>query len=406
MRNPLSAFLDPARRPRAIAWSGITLLLLVVFTVAANMVTSTAWFCNDVCHGVHADNKRAYYNASHNKISCMACHYPVGMDPASFMIDRVDKLADIPPAVMGTTHMPVNKFSRVALTMPQTQCTQCHKMANRDVDPSSGIKIDHEVHDQRGITCLACHNRVAHREEGPMTIKGNEKHEDFGTMTACFRCHTLTDESPSEYKAPGECGVCHKKGFDLEPATHDAKNWYDVRGDSSGHAKAAKAMLASTEKASATWEEERAEVENHEPRPLAKLAYKIANYDESLKVKVPPVSTINECGTCHTPKFCNDCHGTKIPHEPDFRAAHSKSYKPKDAASCAKCHNETHQPKFADTSCNQCHHKQWQPTKGTWNAQHGRVIHAEGPGAVKKCESCHARQWCSQCHTAGGRVGY
>lgn len=407
MRNPLSAFVDRRRRPRAILWTGVVVLAFAALYVAANMATSTRWFCNDVCHGVHADNKAAYFNASHQNISCMACHYPVDMNPIALALDRADKLADIPPAVLGTTEMPVNKYSHLALSMPATQCTQCHDMRNRKVTPTLGVKIDHAAHAERDITCGACHNRVAHQELEKLTLPGNERHEDFSKMTACFRCHTLAGESPSEYKASGECATCHKPGFDLTPGTHDAGNWYNAKGDSSGHAKAALAVIERTEQASEQWAEAEPEFAEKKPRPLAHIAEQMAGYDAELKVKVPPVSTVNDCYTCHKAKFCSACHGTEVPHKAGFRRSHSKAYKQSAAASCAKCHNRTYQPKYAAQTCQQCHHQRWQPAKGRWSAQHGRIIHREGLDVVERdCERCHDTVWCSQCHTSGRAVGY
>lgn len=406
MRNPLSAFADRRRRPRAILWSGVVILLALGFYLGVNMVTSTKWFCNDVCHNVHADNAKAYFNASHRAVSCMACHYPVGMDPASLALDRADKLFDIAPAALNTVEMPLNRYSRIALSMPQTQCTQCHDMKHRQITPDPGIKIDHAVHDRRGIICTTCHNRVAHQELSKLTLKNNERHEDFSKMTACFRCHTLTGSSPSKYTAPGKCSTCHDADFKLTPSTHDAKNWYNAAGDSSGHAKAALAAIASSKKASEEWARDKEEFENEKPRILAQVAGKMAGYDESLKVEVPPVATINQCSTCHTGSFCSNCHGTQVPHPATFRTQHSKTYTKANAASCAKCHNRTHDPKYAADSCQQCHHQWWQPSKGTWAEQHGQIIHRTGLSTAKQCYRCHSATMCSQCHTEGRRPSY
>lgn len=405
MRRIAASFRDPVRRPRAIAWSVVVVLLAAGGYIGMNAVTSTRWFCNQVCHNVHLDNAAAYYNASHSEISCIACHYPPNMDPLSLAVDRADKMADVPPAITGDFEMPLNPNSRLALSIPEEQCLQCHN-TDRNTPVSPGIVIDHAAHREKGITCGACHNRVAHKE-GDLKLPGNKPHEDFMQMTACFRCHSLTGKSVSEYEAPGACKTCHPKDFDLVPPTHDVKNWYDAKGDSSGHAKAAKAGIEHAAELGAEWAKEKSGFEDHEPRPLAAIALKMVNYDESLKVMVPPVGTVDECKTCHKPDFCSSCHGTDIPHKPDFREAHNKLNKPADAAKCASCHNETHDAKYASMACSQCHHKTWDPRKGTWGSQHMASIRAKGSAAVDECRSCHEDEsFCSDCHVAGRQPGY
>ena len=227
MLDPLAAFRDPVRRPRAIILLGTTLLVIFALYGVSMMLTSTQWFCNDACHNVHADNEKTFYAGSHSQVSCMACHYRPNMDPARFAIDRIDKLLDVYPTIAGTFEMPLNEHSRLALRTADAHCTQCHGR-NRDVTPSPGMLIDHEAHRARGVACTICHNRIAHNEDfelqlkDPKTGEPNKKHAVFTSMTACFRCHGLETGSP----APGECAACHTPGFELKPPSHLASDFF------------------------------------------------------------------------------------------------------------------------------------------------------------------------------------
>lgn len=392
MRNP---FRDPVRRPRAVIWLGVVLVLAAFFYVAAQTLTSTFWFCNDVCHTVHADNKAAFYAGSHEKVSCVACHYPVSMNPLPFALDRMDKLLDIPPTIRGTFEMPVNEWSQLALTMPDVQCTQCHNLSTRPVTGTPGIIIEHPVHTDNGVVCATCHNRVAHPEDGlEFTLPGNGPKADFMKMTACFRCHTLTAESVSEFKAPGTCATCHPAGFDLEPESHDAADWYTERGASGGHAEAAREEASRTAEARVEWAAIEEEFYANESRLLVKLA----GVDESIKTKVPPPAIIDECTTCHVrEEFCDVCHGVQVPHPAAFVENHSKGYTSADAAGCAKCHNKTGDAANDALTCTLCHHPAWDGT-GSWRTTHPGVVTADG---ATECLSCHQETFCSSCHVRG-----
>lgn len=395
MRNPMTVFTDPLRRPRAIVWSMTGVIVLLGLYAVSQMATSTAWFCNDPCHVVHADNKTAYYAGSHSEVSCIACHYPVNMGPVAFVLDRVDKLLDIYPTVAGTFEMPVNELSHIALATPDEQCTQCHELANRTVTPSPGILIDHEVHTGNGVVCAACHNRVAHPEDGlEFTLEGNGPKADFMTMTACFRCHTLTDGSPSEFTAPGECSACHPADFDLVPASHDDAGWYTERGESGGHAAAAREEASETAEAGQEWSAHAEEFYDREGRLLVRLA----GVDETIKTKVPPPATINECFTCHVrAEFCDACHGVEVPHPGDFATDHSGQFTKADARGCGTCHNKSGDAANDALTCTLCHHPAWSGT-GQWRTSHPAVVKSDGAAG---CFECHQETYCSSCHVRG-----
>ena len=307
MRNPLQAFSDPTRRPRAIVWTGAVLIAAFGLYGASMAVTSTAWFCNEVCHNVHADNAKTYFAGSHSNISCVACNYTVALDPARFALDRVDKLLDIYPTISGTFKMPLNEYSRIGLELPPDQCTQCHG-SHRAVSPTRGLKIDHAVHAAKEINCTVCHNRVAHPEIYTYALPGNKHHEDFMTMRACFRCHSLEDAARNGFTAPGACPICHTPTFALEPASHLATGtpWVVAAGGGvSAHTKAALADAKTVSAAKATWEPIAKVFVDEEPRIIMQLI----DVDTERPLSLPPVSTVNECDMCHAgATFCDPCH--------------------------------------------------------------------------------------------------
>jgi len=105
---------------------------------------------------------------------------------------KIEVAPDLIPTVLGTYPMPLNENHSVALEMGDEYCTQCHSLETREVNASYGIIIDHDAHTSRGVTCVSCHNRVAHPEEGiEYQQEGNRHHEDWMSMDACFRCHGL-----------------------------------------------------------------------------------------------------------------------------------------------------------------------------------------------------------------------
>jgi hypothetical protein len=308
VRNPFSAFSDPRRRPSAVALTFTIAIAALALYGTSMVVTSTPWFCNDVCHNVHADNAKQWAAGSHAEIACVACHYPVGLDPARFALDRVDKLLDIYPAVTNTFEMPLNKYSRIGLEMPSDQCTQCHG-SNRVVTPTRGLLIDHAAHARRAINCTVCHNRVAHPQKFPLTIRDNAFAEDFMTMRACFRCHAYGGSAANPaYAARGTCPVCHTAAFDLVPASHDATGgaWMTpVAGGPSGHAKAAREDSRSVEAARADWAIVNKGFIDEEPRIIMQLI----DVDTEKPIDLPPAATVSTCDMCHVrATFCEPCH--------------------------------------------------------------------------------------------------
>lgn len=373
MRRPsLRGWKDPRTRPRYIIVTGTIMFGLAAFVVAIVGVTSSYWFCANACHEVMDDAIIAYNHSPHANISCLACHSKLNADPYHFLVHKLEFGLDGGYKVLTKSyHLPPNPESEVALETPAEQCIQCHA-GYKTVNPSEGMKIDHDAHKAADVACTTCHNRVAHREKSELTLAGNSKHTDFMEMEACFRCHSQEHEA----KAPGKCPACHTKDFELVPDTHLSAAFYTPFGDSSGHAKLARADFqrlseVATEKAS-TAEDAHGAEEGHE---------------------IPSVEEVSYCGQCHADEFCGDCHGLEIPHPESFKQDHSEQAS-KSPGSCVKCHADSKQ---AGTEfCSDCHHKAGDPAKD-WFPQHPAFARRDA-GA---CLECHTTMYCETCHVSG-----
>ncbi|MDO8847129.1 MAG: cytochrome c3 family protein [Coriobacteriia bacterium] len=367
----------PHRRRSPVPLIAIVLLVVIVPLAVGLVATSSAGLCTRSCHSVHGDDVAAFEQSTHQRASCVTCHVDAEAGALGRFAYRLGKLGDYGPMLFGSVEQPVNAMSEVALSMSSGQCTQCHVMDRRRVTPSVGIVIDHAVHEAAGIGCTACHNRVAHPETAiTLEIEGNAPKQDFMSMTACYRCHSLGEAWASEYRASGECVVCHTAGFDLIPPSHDAEDWYTERGASAGHAAAYTAAL------------DRAATAQASPAEGAAL------------VRVPPVAAVNECYTCHLAAYCTGCHGTQIPHPDGFTATHGQEFTTADADGCAKCHNKTGAEANDRYACTLCHHPGFNPAEGAWRKRHDDVI-AGGVSPLDSCYGCHDETYCSSCHVRG-----
>lgn len=393
----IEAFRNPVSRPRAIIWTGVVLVALLVFVFVAVAATSTFWFCAEICHSAQDDTIASYLNSPHKNVSCISCHEPVNANPIMFLYLKVEAaVGEVPMMFVNSYHIPLNKDSEVAMGgghMTSAQCTQCHDPKTMVVRPQPGLIINHDIHEGQNIACTVCHNRVAHNENGialtnhdPKTGVLNVGHADFMTMDGCARCHRLADDGQAEpspfTSASGKCSVCHTDNFVLKPQSHNATDFM------ANHGELAKEQDEKVKEAQAEIAKE----------PEAKV--NSDKYAQAVK-NVPSIRTINECYTCHDKKFCSDCHGgVEMPHPANFTASHATQAKSNSAA-CAKCHDVT-----ADgaNSCTSCHHSEPNvagykfSTEAAWLTGHGTVAQTNG---VASCFTCHSPSDCAKCHVSG-----
>ena len=406
----IETFRNPVTRPRGLIWLGALLTFLMFFIAVAVGATTSYWFCASVCHKVQDDSIASYHNSSHAKVSCVSCHMPAGADPVTFLLHKVEALAELPPTITNTFELPLNPYSAAALSsykFPDTQCTQCHNLANLKVTPSPGIIINHEIHTANAVTCTMCHNRTAHNEDGappqlidPITGEVSEGHFDFMKMTSCYRCHDMEDGAV----ATGDCYACHTADFNLVPASHNVEGF--VRRP---HADAAlyqhEEVLKAIEHFGLAGEPDAAS-KKAQVAALEEGDHTHGKFPDGLPLAPP--SAINDCYTCHKKSFCFDCHGMDMPHPAQFlRPAnitdadgHPQMSKDEEKAEkCVMCHGIEAETLF----CTNCHHgaeSNWTFDKASdWaSVQHAVAVGTTGVGICTK--SCHTAQFCVDCHTS------
>ncbi len=289
----LAGFKDPVRRPRMIMWTFAVVFGLAAFVIVALGATSTKFFCAQVCHKVQDDTIEAYEKSPHSQVSCMACHEPVNADTITFLFAKVKSGLEVIPTVGNTFSLPLNPGSALALNakeMGSKQCTQCHSV-NRVITPSEGIKIDHKKHEDAGIWCTVCHNRIAHDDvAAPPTLTApngsqNVVHPSFTKMTACYRCHDLEGKVKmtgiGAKAASGTCSTCHPADFELVPESHKAADWsVKLHGEKS------KEII----------------------KEMGALEVEAKKLEEE-GVPAYLAAPVDECFTCHVEsKFCEPCH--------------------------------------------------------------------------------------------------
>jgi len=417
--HPIEAFRNPTVRPRAIIWTGAALIAVLLVVAVAMAATTSFWFCAEICHKVQDDSVNAYLNSSHSKVACVACHYKPGKSVVAYFESKIKAaVGELPPTLMGTYHIPINANSALALNkyeFPDNRCTQCHKLENRSVTPSFGIVIDHKVHENYGVTCTMCHNRVAHNEYDldlilvdPQSGEPAFMHDDFMLMTACYRCHDMETNQP----ATGECLACHTADFDLVPGNHKV-------GDFLGRPHADLALDAHN-LVQKTMEKFGMDAEPDAGTKAADLraitedvdgynAKKAGHYGPPA---LAPVGSINYCYTCHKQSFCYDCHGMDMPHPQQFLRPVSITdsdghpMMSKDevlAEKCVMCHGVESETLF----CTACHHgpeSNWNFDRASdWTmVQHAVATNTTGVGICTA--ACHTTQFCVDCHVSNNVI--
>lgn len=205
----------------------------------------------------------------------------------------------------------------------------------------------------RDDNCLACHDprrqttsgyriRIDHarhaerngscmschvRVAHPLESRGNA----LSLMAQCFTCHGVDKTA----KATGACSLCHPQGYTLVPASHEPQAWRQRHGV-------------------------------------------VASSDPKL------------CTMCHAQRYCDDCHGLRIPHPAGWeRASEHAAAAEVDRSVCEPCHGSRLD------MCTRCHHSSYTPAKGTWVEQHTEAAKQKG---TAYCLKCHTRASCAECH--------
>lgn len=267
LNNIISYFQGNPKRVRLL---GIAVVGLLVISWGGVTFSSQPGFCGGTCH----EMKPAYDNwktSVHAEVTCNACHIEPGT--VNLLIHKVMSYKEIVAHV--TTYSKEDAPPVVAkhLKPVNDACTQCHS-ANREYSFSGDLKVPHQLHIQKGLTCPQCHSRMVHGTEEQRKPK----------MEVCLTCH-------DGKKAPDECGACHTKK--AVPASHRQANWYQVHGQLSKTVNCQKCH---------NWRPDWC-MDCHKKKPEShQVLWRSSHGDRATTDRAG-------CNACHKLDFCMRCHG-------------------------------------------------------------------------------------------------
>lgn len=248
-------------------------------------------------------------------------------------------------------------------------CFDCHNILT--LDPmDTGVLFSHNKHLKRGFHCGQCHGSGAHTK---MIRPGHDQ---------CLGCH-------DSKTAPGRCISCHARRIDIRPEDHTAhyiqthgkqvhkaqtygkcRDCHDdpwcteCHGVTMPHSKYWPDNVYALDKAG-----NQVKKRSAEHGPLAKK-------DESM------------CYRCHTPRQCEECHRTEMPHRIDYKHQHPVTPAESEEV-CSGCHTASF--------CEDCHTRVRDivHTPGVWLTEHRK----EAKKNEGRCLVCHNKSFCDKCHT-------
>ena len=149
---------------------------------------------------------RRYDRGSHNMVSCMSCHEPVNADPITFTYYKAKAgIVGAYQLCTKTNETPLNAASQLALEPEADGFRAVHPVPLGEPRDHPEQGDHHRPRRARGERdplhrvsqpCRASRERAVRDRSTrtPTTARSAPKHANFMSMTACFRCHTLTSE--------------------------------------------------------------------------------------------------------------------------------------------------------------------------------------------------------------------
>ena len=298
-------------------------------------------------------------------------------------------------------------------------------------DERSPRPFEHRAHTLQGITCVDCHQNMREAgDQGPTHFPDTER---------CVECH----EEPHN---PNECGQCHGSPVTRQQAAaarryirfEHSKHLEETEGQCvpchagashvGAEASAPMGVCLSChehEDQIAVRDCESCHVDLSEEMPVPQT-HLVHGPDVLRTHAVQAASAEDLCTSCHTERFCSECHGVTVAmlpsrlhfedpmragmHRAAFVARHSSEARA-DPGLCSTCHSENF--------CNECHlenrvsglrETSRNPHPPNWVGALG-TQNAHGPAARRdpaSCASCHGgagEMLCVRCHQSGGIGG-
>lgn len=308
----------PGARLRAAAVVGGVLVLAGIIVSLLPAVPATSRVCS-ACHAVRAAES-AWRAGAHASVACYGCHAPGG-----------------PLGAVEATARGLGAVLKVGdrAGIDDSSCAGCHDAALAGVVESRGVRMRHSDVVGAGMSCLTCHEDVAHGvrpADSPETSaaaapRAERAAVERSVMSRCLLCH-------DGEQAPAGCPVCHVAGRPSDAARASAPSG-----------------------------------------------------------QTPASTTCEGCHSESVSRGCVECHGLVLPHPPEFGRQHA-GLSAEDPALCASCH-EGARPVRTDACA--CHTEvNAHGTYSEWFPAHGTAAAATGPGGcrchdVQSCLRCHDR---------------
>lgn len=369
---------DKARLSFWLYAGAVVIFIIYILSVGLSVSANPS-----ICAACHSNSRvvKAWEKSSHSKITCAACHVRRGFEGVFSPNIWHFMLAALPGGTSAdNAELNDNGWS----TVTPDRCRRCHSPENRSFTVRRGLRMDHQKHVENNVSCITCHNRVAHPLAATQVDKNSRRREDRLSMTkGCWRCHGKSDlwreprllaTLPATANPPTDCRTCHTELWTMRPTkgrlNHDDAGGIPWRVGTLRHGKVAKA------------------------------------------------TNFALCFGCHDRQaWCGDkCHsGIAMPHnipkyggrfastgEPEWRGVHFDVAAKKSREPCRLCHDSKWLTKRNPDFCMTCHHKDYYqryPQLGQpWVKAAMPFVKDHGADG---CWKCHQPEFCVTCHSTG-----
>ncbi|RXJ01678.1 cytochrome C [Anaerobacillus alkaliphilus] len=367
-----------------------TLLIAGIIVLALSLnfgvhATSTSQFCSS-CH-MMTPQALTWEVSSHSSVECKDCHVAPGIE--NLVDAKVGGLRELYHTVTDSYVAPI----RMPSLIPDESCLRCHNMRTRDVSASGDILIDHQIHQEKEIKCVTCHDGVAHGKISEKRVTYKSDYDRWNTKVAerfmadkkyqrpnmekCMDCHELRN-------APLTCETCHST--EMLPDDHREERF--KKGE---HGLTASENLMYCESCH-SYMSKKVIKEFQEKTHYEKYTQQDAN-EKKLTVKQ----------YAKTNTFCIDCHSERPTSHKSatFFLKHGNNAN-KESENCFTCHDNS---KFSESpvtkvTCATCHPSSHQRE---WKGKHPIPI-SNTQKFDETCLSCHVETTCTKCHTYGNRT--
>lgn len=204
-------------------------------------LTMSPDFCK-ICHKTMTPEYVTWKYSSHSQIACVDCHMEPGViNIAKEKVKATGHLYDYITASY-KEDWPI----KMKHELPSHLCEQCHSVSNRNFTLSGDLKIPHELHGEKGVSCVQCHSGVAHgniagravtKDDNNVSVWTDKEGQENMTaefvrpdMDTCVACHM----DPASFgvkdvkSVTWSCEACHKNIY--TPQSHNPSMWLGVHG--------------------------------------------------------------------------------------------------------------------------------------------------------------------------------